>query len=86
MLPTSQLLWWDLSIMKNIDIKSLIIGALLTSTIFLGVAATSVDDKWDKRQVWVVGSKQSATGKIPEGWEPVGLDKDGDWGIRKRIK
>ena len=27
--------------MKNIDIKSLIIGALLTSTIFLGIAATS---------------------------------------------
>ena len=27
--------------MKNIDIKSLIIGALLTSTIFLGVAAVS---------------------------------------------
>jgi hypothetical protein len=25
--------------MKNIDVKSLIIGALLTSTIFLGVAA-----------------------------------------------
>ena len=28
-----------LSTMKSIDIKSLIIGALLTSTIFLGVAA-----------------------------------------------
>ena len=27
--------------MKNIDIKSTIIGALLTSTIFLGIAATS---------------------------------------------
>jgi len=27
--------------MKNIDIKSLIIGALLTSTIILGIAATS---------------------------------------------
>ena len=28
--------------MKNIDIKSLIIGALLTSTIFFGVAAASL--------------------------------------------
>ena len=27
--------------MKTLDIKSLIIGALLTSTIFLGIAATS---------------------------------------------
>ena len=27
--------------MKNIDIKSTVIGALLTSTIFLGIAATS---------------------------------------------
>ncbi len=40
--------------MKNIDIKSIIIGALLTSTIFLGVAATSKDDagKWDDKQAW----------------------------------
>ena len=40
--------------MKNIDIKSLIIGALLTSTIFLGVAATSPTDKWDNDQKWVI--------------------------------
>ena len=36
--------------MKNIDIKSLIIGALLTSTIFLGVAAKAAKqdaEKWD---------------------------------------
>ena len=35
--------------MKNIDIKSLIIGALLTSTIFLGVAATNTtagEEQW----------------------------------------
>jgi len=38
--------------MKNIDIKSLLIGALLTSTIFLGVAATSPTDKWDNSQEW----------------------------------
>ena len=40
--------------MKNIDFKSLAIGALLTTTIFLGVAATSKDDagKWDGSQIW----------------------------------
>ena len=42
--------------MKTIDVKSLIIGALLTSTIFLGVAATSKSDagKWDDKQEWSV--------------------------------
>ena len=40
--------------MKSIDIKSLIIGTLLTSTIFLGVAATSPTDKWDNNQQWEV--------------------------------
>jgi hypothetical protein len=42
--------------MKNIDIKSLIIGALLTSTIFLGVASTGKDGvgKWDKDQMWEI--------------------------------
>ena len=56
--------------MKNIDIKSLIIGALLTSTIFLGVAAVPKDTgksfsgpnpprsgagmQWDDKQVWYV--------------------------------
>ena len=38
--------------MKNIDIKSIIIGALLTSAIFLGVAATSKEDKGK----WGMGS------------------------------
>ena len=42
--------------MKNIDFKSLAIGALLTSTIFLGVAATSPTDKWDNEQLWEYGS------------------------------
>ena len=35
----TRILWWDLGIMKNINLKSLLIGALLISTIFLGVAA-----------------------------------------------
>ena len=50
--------------MKSIDVKSLLIGALLTSTIFLGVAATSPTDKWDDKQGW-----QVATGEMlnPQG-------------------
>ena len=36
--------------MKYIDIKSVIIGVLLTTTIFLGVAATGTTDKWDGKQ------------------------------------
>ena len=53
--------------MKNIDIKSTVIGALLTSTIFLGVAAVPKDtgkpfvvsspesyQQWDDKQVWYV--------------------------------
>ena len=35
----TQVLWWYLGIMKHINLKSLLIGALLISTIFLGVAA-----------------------------------------------
>mgnify|MGYP006966872110 CR=1 FL=1 len=49
--------------MKSIDIKSLIIGVLLTSTIFLGVAAVPKDTgkvrhvdegAWDEKQTWRV--------------------------------
>ena len=77
--------------MKNIDITSVIIGGLLTSTIFLGVAATSPNDKWDNEQNWSVRhipwtkillkSNPSQT----KGWEPIGGDDDGVF-YRKRIK
>ena len=53
--------------MKNIDIKSLLIGGLLASTILLGVAAVPKDtgnsfridvpekhQEWDDKQVWYV--------------------------------
>ena len=56
--------------MKSIDVKSLLIGTLLTSTIFLGVAAVPKDTgksfsgpnpprsgvgmQWDDKQVWQV--------------------------------
>ena len=71
--------------MKSIDIKSLIIGALLTSTIFLGVAATSPKDnggrpgnllttphsQWDNKQVWEVRefSRSQIRRKINIGYE-----------------
>ena len=58
--------------MKNIDVKSLLIGVLLTSTIFLGIAATGPTDKWDSEQKWKI---QTSNGfGIPEGWEPFGYD------------
>ena len=72
--------------MKNIDIKSLIIGALLTSTIFLGVAATSETDKWDGKQRWEI---KTSSGKIPEGWEPFAYDSNDKFDpflLRRRIK
>jgi len=81
--------------MKNLDIKSLIIGALLTSTIFLGVAATSPTDKWDENQLWEVFSYDDADrirGKlVDKGEEPFAVTHRADgstkhiWG-RKRIQ
>ena len=50
--------------MKTIDLKSLIIGILLASTLFLGIAATNEADKWDKKQQWEFGTSK---GKIPAG-------------------
>ena len=78
--------------MKNIDIKSLIIGALLTSTIFLGVAATGEDDKgkWDKKQEWRVwvGIGEGPKGSPQEtiGWEPIGAVGNGKYLWRMRTK
>ena len=82
--------------MKHIDIKSLIIGALLASSIFLGVAATGVNDKWDDKQEWIEADYDAlkAMGDIGEvkysgqmvykttkGWQP-----HTDKMYRKRIK
>ena len=72
--------------MKSIDTKSLIIGALLTSTIFLGVAATGTTDKWDGTQKWEI---RTSSGKIPEGWEPFAYDSNDEFDpflLRRRIK
>ena len=73
-------------IMKTIDVKSLIIGALLTSTIFLGVAATGTTDKWDGKQRWEI---KTSSGTIPEGWEPFAYDSNDEFDpflLRRRIK
>jgi hypothetical protein len=80
--------------MKNIDTKSLIIGALLTSTIFLGVAAADDNDKIDKAKYqvayapienwWVDGKVKGESG---EGWEPFAVSGDGKKVFqRRRIK
>ena len=72
--------------MKSIDLKSLLIGALLTSTIFLGVAATGTTDKWDGKQRWEI---KTSSGKIPEGWEPFAYDSNDELDpflLRRRIK
>jgi len=83
--------------MKNIDIKSLIIGALLTSTIFLGVAAAGKSDAgtnsttkpvWDDKQKWkVVGRRVDTPEGIntATGFQPFAVE-NGTVYWRKRIK
>ena len=80
--------------MKNIDIKSVIIGVLLTTTVLFGVGAAGKDDKerWDNEQVretvfdGVAPLKETeVNGKTifvfrSKGWEPHGRS----W--RRRIK
>jgi len=71
--------------MKNIDVKSLIIGALLTSAIFLGVASTGPKDAWDAHQVWETGYGM----KGKPGWIPCsegGPPNRGRYLYRRRVK
>ena len=81
--------------MKNIDIKSLIIGVLLTSTIIFGMGATSPTDKWDDKQEWAVKKEDpKLNGSLASsnlGWEPFAVAPtdttvgEAVW-LRKRIK
>ena len=72
--------------MKNIDIKSLIIGVLLATTIIFGMGATGVGDKWDDKQEWAVaefGTQDMESGKH-KGYEALSLEKitsklGGEW-------
>ena len=74
--------------MKSIDIRSLIIGALLTLTVFLAAAATRPTDQWDEKQVWQVRYIRSEdikkTGYEP-GWE-VFSESESGYSYRRRIK
>jgi hypothetical protein len=79
-----------LGLMKNIDVKSIIIGALLTSTIFLGVAATSPTDKWDDKQEWDTLSVDfydyGEDGKKMAGWEVFAVHSIGDGRLRSCLR
>ena len=65
--------------MKSIDLKSLLIGVLLTSTVFFGVAASNptISKQWPKDQKWEVTMLEHSAGqyleshqKEIEGYEP----------------
>ena len=67
---------------KSIAGKSLLIGGLLTSTIF-STGCTSPTNKWDDKQEWIVKSCNQPEGET--GWEPF-VEKDGRIVWRKRVK
>jgi len=69
--------------MKSIDVKSLLIGALLTSTIFLGVAATGPFEKWDEKQRWSTG-KLLVTTDIRGGFAYVIKTDEGKFGKKTK--
>jgi hypothetical protein len=49
--------------LKSIDIKSALIGFLLCSIFFFGLAATSPVDKWDAKQEWLVAGSNALFGQ-----------------------
>ena len=86
--------------LKFIDLKSALIGFLLCSIFFFGMAATSPMDKWDAKQEWLVagsnalfGQKQLERKKMSGmlvyhskgGWEPMQAE-GGTITYRKRVK
>ena len=82
--------------MKDINIKSVIIGVLLTTTVFFGMGASKADTgKWDDKQVWYVkrlgwdapkGHATRLTNRLqPQGFEPFAAT-DKNLFFRKRIK
>jgi hypothetical protein len=70
--------------MKSIDIKSLIIGALLTSTIFLGVAASGGgSSKVTYEYAWLRTEYALGTGAELKRWpydNGLGREKGSEWG------
>ena len=78
--------------MKKIDVKSLLIGILLTTTVIFGIGATSPTDKWDDEQQWTVWTVNSVwLGKTDEwlkqskGGEPFSIQGKNVL-FRKRVK
>ena len=73
---------------KHIDIKSLLIGIFLTSTVLLAIGATDETDEWDEEQEWKVQAV-----KMPQpihaidwpGYQPFAVKGDKVL-IRRRIK
>ncbi len=83
--------------MKLLDWKSFAIGVLLTTTVVLGLGASSKPTTnligtvgtlfWDEDQQWEF--KTSNGKKIPKGWEPFAYDSNDNFDpllLRRRIK
>ena len=65
--------------MENLDLKSLSIGVLLTSTVMLGTGAASQKaEKWDADQQWLIAEVPISEAKpTKKGWEPISSAGDG---------
>ena len=65
--------------MKNLDWKSLSIGALLAATVMLGTGAASEKaEKWDTEQQWLIAEVPISEAKpTKKGWEPISSAGDG---------
>ena len=65
--------------MKNLDWKSLSIGALLAATVMLGTGAASEKaGKWDAEQQWLIAEVPISEAKpTKKGWEPISSAGDG---------
>jgi hypothetical protein len=88
--------------MKNIDVKSLLIGILATALLFAcadadkaspsivseAKAATGVNDKWDDNQLWEVASSSKSLVQKEMGWEPFANEPFSPYKvlIRRRVK
>jgi hypothetical protein len=75
--------------MKLLDLRSFSIGVLLTTTIVIGIGATSspLILSWEPNQQWEI---KSSNGKnIPKGWEPFAYDANDNFDpllLRRRIQ
>ena len=65
--------------MKNLDGKSLLIGALLAATVMFGTGASSEKvEKWDADQQWLIAEVPISEAKpTKKGWEPISSAGDG---------